>query len=1088
MGFKRKHRILSSGKSPSFIAMNRTRLRAILNGGVTQDFSANVENIREISRKLGYNILSDAAFVYVPSSYGEGKNFAQVQNKRNLLQWSEDISNVIWVSNAPSVTRVSNTIVAPNGTLTADKITENTLSSPQVIQQSSIPYVSNSIVTYSIFLKAAERGFATIGFFNQPTTNGLYANVNLTTGVFSTSIQTLGTVANVSSSIVDAGNGWWRCSLTASFVGTNINYQFNINASNTFGNYAGTAGNGIYIWGAQLETGAYATPYQKTVAAGDGIVDFNFTRATSSTVTNKQGVIEDSCYNLLQRSEEFENNSFWIKANSGISANNTIAPNGTLTSDKLIENASNTAHTMVYVQPNGIQKNNVTYTFSCYMKAAGRNWGFLFAFDGVSGANNKNTYFDLINGVVGSSLNGAVPTIIDAGNGWWRCSITYSFSTIISLTDSGNFGVLPATANNVNSYLGNNFDGIYIWGAQLVQGSTPRPYLRTTNRLNVPKLDYSRSLLEPSLLIERQSTNLALRSEEFNTTWSTNGVTVVVNSDNAPNNTLTADSLRESSTATTDRQIYQAFSSTSGQTYTGSVYIKKYTGAVNTRRYAHLVLNANAFAGNRWGINVDLQTGLVTSSNNEAGATPITNNTYRVYDTNGYWRVVIIGTINLTTTSYFTFGISNTATPTWGSGNLITYTGDGVSTITAWGAQLEVGSNATTYIPTTTATVTRNAETSYVDLFNNAVLSQNNFTLFVEGYLLDGAGTNLSVGLSDTTATGARANDIGFFDGIKATRTSSSVITSDTLSSEANTPYSFAVQRNGTTVNFFKNGVLQFTQTVPVVDYRYLVVNNGGSTFTIDKISLFNRTLTNTECSNLTMLGGLNKNLVAYYKLNSSTTDSLGLSPTGTAIGVDYVAGKTGNAARFDAATDRIDIVDTTNMSFTDGTIDIPFSISLWVYFVGFNSIGNWLINKRNAVSGGDEWQIEYYQNRIQFNKFDKANNTILQSVGTPTSSLSLNTWYNITVTDDGSKTVGGINIYINSTPQTLTNLSSGIYSGMNNGTAITRIGLNAWDLTTPTTAHQGYIEDVGIWKNRVLTQQDIDYLYNSGNGRTYPL
>jgi hypothetical protein len=236
---------------------------------------------------------------------------------------------------------------------------------------------------------------------------------------------------------------------------------------------------------------------------------------------------------------------------------------------------------------------------------------------------------------------------------------------------------------------------------------------------------------------------------------------------------------------------------------------------------------------------------------------------------------------------------------------------------------------------------------------------------------------------------------------------------------------------------------------------------------------------------------GLLAKLVAYYTFNSVTTESTGLSPNGTGFGIDYVAGKTGNAVRFNGATDRVDVTDNNNFSFTDGVNDIPFSINVWIYFTAFTAIaGNWIINKRNAVSGGDEWQIHRStaDGKIYFTKFDKVSNTISQAISTSSFSSSLNTWYNITFTDDGSKTVAGLKIYVNGVLQTTASAGSGTYTGMPNGTSLTRFGLNSWNLTTFECAHNGYLEDVGIWKGRVLNQTEITYLYNSGNGRTYPL
>jgi len=231
--------------------------------------------------------------------------------------------------------------------------------------------------------------------------------------------------------------------------------------------------------------------------------------------------------------------------------------------------------------------------------------------------------------------------------------------------------------------------------------------------------------------------------------------------------------------------------------------------------------------------------------------------------------------------------------------------------------------------------------------------------------------------------------------------------------------------------------------------------------------------------------------IVASYTLNNVTTDATGLSPTGTAAGITYVAGKTGNCAVFDNLNDKIDIADTTNLSFTDGVDDIPFSINMWVYFTGFSITGNFLFNKRANTLGNNEYQFTYSTSlsAIRFVKIDKLDSgaTIYQGMRSPTSIISLNTWYNITWTDDGSKTFAGMKMYINGVEQTVTELSAGSYTGMPNGTSITRMGQAAFGVLDDNSRHQGRLEDVSVWKGKVLSQAEVTYLYNGGAGRTYP-
>jgi len=160
--------------------------------------------------------------------------------------------------------------------------------------------------------------------------------------------------------------------------------------------------------------------------------------------------------------------------------------------------------------------------------------------------------------------------------------------------------------------------------------------------------------------------------------------------------------------------------------------------------------------------------------------------------------------------------------------------------------------SATSYIKTTTATVTRNAELSFVDLFNNNMLNQNNFTLFVEGYSYNGFNSDGCVFLANATGGFTSSADcIGFWNGVSALWRDTSV--TNVINSVLTGSFKFVVQRSGTTVRFFRNGV-QFgtTQTITVANYRYLNVNHGGSTYAVDKIFLFNRTLSDADCVLLT--------------------------------------------------------------------------------------------------------------------------------------------------------------------------------------------------------------------------------------------
>lgn len=230
----------------------------------------------------------------------------------------------------------------------------------------------------------------------------------------------------------------------------------------------------------------------------------------------------------------------------------------------------------------------------------------------------------------------------------------------------------------------------------------------------------------------------------------------------------------------------------------------------------------------------------------------------------------------------------------------------------------------------------------------------------------------------------------------------------------------------------------------------------------------------------------LNPYVVAGYKSENNANDVTG-NNNGTVTGAGYATGKLGNAFNFTGTGHRVDIADSNDLSFTSGGgLDVAFSISLWVYITSYQAVGNWIINKRNNTSGGDEWQM-YLSNSdasLHFLKFDRATNSIYQ--GVKITRPSLNAWHHIAYTDDGSKTNSGMKFYLNGVLQPTTNVNSGIYTGMNNGSSIVRLGAAAWNLLA-NQQHLGRIDEAYILKNYQLTSSDVRYLYNYALGRTYP-
>jgi predicted hotdog family 3-hydroxylacyl-ACP dehydratase len=174
-------------------------------------------------------------------------------------------------------------------------------------------------------------------------------------------------------------------------------------------------------------------------------------------------LVEEQRTNLFTYSEQFDN-AAWTKLNATVSANQIIAPDGTLTMDKLVASAVSGTHRVS--KPVAI---NGVYTLSVFAKAGEESFLNIWSDSVAYGI----AYFDLVNGTVtvttGTQLASA--SIKDVGNGLYRCSITTP-----SLNKTAYFVI---GMGNPESYTGDGVSGVYLWGAQLEAGAFPTSYIPT---------------------------------------------------------------------------------------------------------------------------------------------------------------------------------------------------------------------------------------------------------------------------------------------------------------------------------------------------------------------------------------------------------------------------------------------------------------------------------------------------------------------------------------------------------------------------------------------------------------------------------
>ncbi len=444
-----------------------------------------------------------------------------------------------------------------------------------------------------------------------------------------------------------------------------------------------------------------------------------FTRSTTGTYFDSAGVLRSAAVNLAVRSEEFDN-AVWTKTRSSITADSEIAPNGTLTADKIVEDTTASATHLVSLG-SGIIAGN-TYTYSVYAKPAGRDWIVL-----SPGGSWGFAWFNISSGTVGTVTSGgssATAAIQSVGNGWYRCSVT------ATAVDNRGLQILMSTGNNVVTYTGDGTSGVFLWGAQLEAGSVATNYIPTTATVNsAPRFDHNPTTGESlGLLIEEQRTN-SIRNNTMvgavagtpgtaPTNWSGNftssGITRQIVGTGIENGINYVD-YRLAGTTTgalffgVSPEISTSVAATNGQTWTFSSYARLVAGSLAGFTQINFYIAFN----NSSGTGIQFVTG---------GITP----TSAALNTQRFTRTATASNalVAFVQPSFQFEAPTSTAIDI---------------TLRIGLPQLEQGAFATSVIPTTTAAATRAADVASITGTNfSSWYRQSEGTLFYEGTVSQG--------------------------------------------------------------------------------------------------------------------------------------------------------------------------------------------------------------------------------------------------------------------------------------------------------------------------------------------------------------
>ncbi len=458
---------------------------------------------------------------------------------------------------------------------------------------------------------------------------------------------------------------------------------------------------------------------------GDG--DFTFTRASSATRVNSEGLIEEVPVNKFKYSEQFDN-AVYSLTSSSITANAINSPIGTLTADKLVENTANNLHRVG--QGSIPVTSGQVYTFSFYVKAGERDELELQRINTIGTVFNSinTTTANLTNGTLSVGSNVTASNIASVGDGWYRISISL---TAIA-TGSGGLNIGMQKDGNV-AYAGDGFSGVYLWGFQMNSGSTAKTYFPTTDRLNVPRLDYSGGASCASLLLESQRSNLITYSESFdNAAWNKENATITANDTTSPDGTINADKINETAT-NTYHALSRSLIVSSGNDYTISVFAK-----ADERDY--LILRSN-FSGSNVNTTFDLNNGLVTYNGHTSSSIESFSN--------GWHRCTVTSSSTVSSVNLaFLPSINNVS-----DNNLPTYLGVAGSGLHIYGAQLEEGSYPTSYIPSNSGSQTTRIADAASKTGISSLINSSEGTLFTEISSFTNGGVSRRISISDGTTS-----------------------------------------------------------------------------------------------------------------------------------------------------------------------------------------------------------------------------------------------------------------------------------------------------------------------------------------------
>ena len=504
----------------------------------------------------------------------------------------------------------------------------------------------------------------------------------------------------------------------------------------------------------------------------------------------------------------------------------------------------------------------------------------------------------------------------------------------------------------------------------------------------------------PTTLIEPARSNQIWQSSNFsNAAWAGTNITVTANTVLAPDGTVTGCTFTDASASATYFTLYQNPSDPVGSgPYTSSCFLK-----AGTKQFACLNYNNSGAGGLAYYVSAtfDLINGLVTqvlpttsSINASASITNVGNGWYRCSVT-----ATGIGP------NYYHISIASSGTPSVETYGRPTYTGNGTGTIYVWGAQLELGSSATSYIPNTTNGIVSRSQDDVgpgqtsgmyrlAEVQTQSSIDDqytiNTYTLPYYGGYFNGSTSYLSIPQTTSTDLGSSNFTIEMWIYFGNTLTNSSI--NNNIVGKWNSGSQWILQFRGAGVDSITNQHWRFytnngsgpstdfqepsTTSVQINTWYHIAVVRNGNSFNFYRNGIqVGNTLTSSSSipatSDTLTIGTAQNNsnsfigYISNFRLVIGTAVYTGAFavPTGPLTAITNTAVLTLQASTiFDASANNFTI---TNNNVTPSTINVFGSIQYWTAPADVTSIETLVVagGGGGAIGGGGAGGLIYNAN-----------------------------------------------------------------------------------------------------------------------------